>query len=218
MLDVFVTVGREVVNPIRRALAIATFARWQEEAVAGRARVIAQDWGAGRTFRRETERAMAAPADWCTLPGKGSQRLRHVHAAELATTDPYVLTDSDILPMRRRWVVDNRKPSLSWDLYVTRLMAERPRLAMLSALPIPGMTGPPESCPDAHVWRVAGSGGLRVVRRGVVTDEIPRLDPEQDGGYDATLGNWLTREGWECGYAYRWAAVHAGFGESFVWR
>ena len=217
-LDAIVTVGREAEDPIRLGMALATFASWARQARLGRVRVIGQSWGASAELWDLCARHGCVPSEVVQLDPVESQRGRHVQAAALATTDVYGICDSDIVLLPHLVVEDCGRPDPPWHEYVAGLLRDRPKYAMLSALPEPGGMRPPMGGTDGHVWQVQNTGGIRFVRRGVVTPDAPPRHPDGGGGYDRDLCYWLDSRGWSVGYAIRLLAVHLGYGTSSVWR
>jgi hypothetical protein len=251
-MDVFLTLGAR--SPHRVGCAVAALAFWADEARAGRvSRLIVhevepsiQAWlavsvaGAARGFDVAGVELLRHPR-----PRAGSQRLRHAWAAAEARTDPYVVCDDDIVLSPGYTVSDEGRPAPpGWTEYAAGLLAENPKLAMLSPIPSPGGLDPSVAraflerigasqeqgraladalripTADDHLWRVSGVGGIRVVRRGAIPAEPAALPPTEEiygGGYDVTLGRWLEdARGLGCAYMVRMQAIHLGYARSSV--
>ena len=177
--------------------------------------------------------------------GPESQRHRHANAAWLARTDPYCVVDDDAIPFLSRRLRDDGKVEAPWPAYAAGLLAANPDLVMLAPLPTPGYNdpgtlrawlahqlGPAEAegligrlaipDQDAHLWRVLTVGGIRVVRRGAIPDDVkdlPPVQPERGGGYDIPLGQWLrgSADVDRCAYLARLGCLHLGYDRSVVW-
>lgn len=180
--------------------------------------------------------------------GPESQRHRHATAAQLARTDAYVLADDDAIPFLSRRLTDDGKPEAPWPAYAADILRRDSNLAMVAPLPTPGFNDPgtlrawfervlgngeaealiarlmiPDQ--DAHLWPVTTVGGIRIVRRGAIPDDVadlPPIEPERGGGYDLTLGQWLhdhapTLDAVRCAYMPRLGCLHLGYDRSIVW-
>lgn len=242
MIDVFLTTN--ATHPFRIGAAFATIAAWCEEVVRGRCKLWVCDIGSDPLLHEVLERkGLLDYFGWRVGPAEGSHRDRHLWARDTTASDPYIVTDDDLPMVPGLRVRDHGSEHLSWAEYMPRVFEARPKLAVLSALPSPGAMDPwvtraflQDIAPhmteelrqalyerlqlpgfDDEVWTVGNVGGLRFMRRGAVTDEIPPMDREAGGGYDSTLCHWLRQQGWQVGYSKRIAATHIGFARSTTW-
>ncbi|MDP2705077.1 MAG: hypothetical protein Q8O71_01610 [bacterium] len=226
-LDVCVTLGAR--SRFRVGCAISTLDWWCQEAEAGHvARVMIHDLGppAGPFWQAAHvlglgERLHAVGAVVHAQAREGSQRARHAWAAAWAETDPYVLTDDDLVLVPGYTVTDAGRPNpRDWTDYAAAQLLADPRLAMVVPIPTPG--GLPEvaareAAPDGHRWSVSSVGGLRVVRRGAIpsdVDALPPMDARYVGGYDSTLCGWLEKHGRAVAVLVRLQAIHLGYARS----
>lgn len=220
----------------RLGMAATVLGWWLEQEALGHVRVTVLEVGGEsglsnilwRMVSETTGKGAFSGTPVVKLPVEDSQRRRHIVAAQLAGDAPlYVSADDDCLPYRDvvPWSVPD-EPEALWD-HVRRVFAERPHLKMASFYPQPSTLRDPLTAPgvesDPDCWYVANTGGVRVMRGGVVTPDLPPLNHKPGPGYDAVLGEWLAggpgmhREHPCCAYFRRALCNHLGYKFSTVW-
>jgi hypothetical protein len=171
MIDVFIrTTSNEAKNRLRRAFFEATCARWDMEDVAIR-----------------------------LLVNKGIREGR-VFAEQEAHSDPYIVTDSDVVVVGRNWVARG--------LDAMRSCPEYAVCSSLSLIEGENLAVPP---PDAgKIYPMHSVGAPMWIRRGILTD-LPEMDLNGECG---VIHDYVLKKGYKEGLITGLRHLHCGHGFS----
>lgn len=139
------------------------------------------------------------------------QRERRIMAENMVVFDPnfYVLADDDCMP------------SAGADVrYAKAILHQHPEFAILSYMPdnefiVRWTPEGYQAFVDQDVLEHVSVGGIRVMRAGIVNEDMP---PMNGPGYDAIQADWLRSKGYRVGYFRNITMCHIGKGYSTVWK
>jgi hypothetical protein len=175
---------------MREGLARAVLAFWAEQPTA---RLMILEFGkwaavATRNFRTHVV------GHW---PGVDSDRVRRDVAEQLAETDPYVLADEDCWLLGKGTLESGEK-----------LFHRYPGYGQLSFRTTPDNPQPvPGLFLDGNIFESPSCGGVRVIRKGILTN----FPPSGPHGYDEYHCAAMHRKGFRTGYFTDLRAHHLGY-------
>jgi hypothetical protein len=170
-IDVFVrTIAANFSNPLRKAFLDATLARWRMEPVTVR-----------------------------LIKDKGIREGRII-AENMSSSDPYIVTDDDVLPHGKDWIGRG-----------LRAMLANPDYAILSSLSLIESENQAIGPEGSVVYDVGWVGAPMWIRQGVLADDLPEMTLGSECG---VIDTYAKAKGWKCGLITGLRHLNMGHGFS----
>ncbi len=143
-------------------------------------------------------------SEWLT--NDNFQKERRVVAQKLASSDIYILTDDDCMPIGPDFIARG-----------LAVMQSHPEFGILAAMNVMNKN---DTMPytgkfiDEDVWECHAVGGVRFCRKGIIKEWPELVDP---GSYDCQHQEALEKAGYKAGYLRKVLMNHLGYGLSTHW-